>query len=98
MCALRLCFETATTLGSLTGVLLIGIVPSSFLYSLFTVILFLSARQMLATRRDPLFASVPAVTKYRLDSSYPDKELGREVVSASLGKECGREYFSSAIS
>ena len=71
--------ETATTMGALTGVLMTGIIPSSYLYALFTVILFLSARQMLARRRDPLFASVPAATKNWLDSSYPDQELGREV-------------------
>jgi uncharacterized membrane protein YfcA len=76
---LAIVLETATTLGALTGVLLVGIVPSSYLYSLFTVILFLSARQMLARRRDPLFASVPAVTKNWLDSSYPDQGLGREI-------------------
>jgi uncharacterized membrane protein YfcA len=77
---LAIVLEAATTLGALTGVLLIGIVPSSYLYSLFTMILFLSAHQMSARRRDPLFAAIPAVTKNRLDSSYPDKELGREVI------------------
>jgi uncharacterized protein len=77
---LAIVLETATTMGALTGVLLVGIVPSSYLYVLFTAILFLSARQMLARRSDPLFAaSVPAVTKNRLDSSYPDQELGRDV-------------------
>src|SRR6266436_5597848 len=73
---LAIVLETATTMGALTGVLLVGIVPSSYLYSLFTVILFLSARQMLARRRDPAFAYVPAVTNNWLDSSYPDQELG----------------------
>ena len=76
---LAIVLETATTMGALTGVLLVGIVPSSYLYSLFTVILFLSARQMLARRRDPAFAYVPAVTNNWLDSSYPDQELGRDV-------------------
>jgi hypothetical protein len=65
--------------GRFDRVLLAGIVPSSYLYSLFTVILFLSARQMLARRRDPLLASVPTMTKNWLNSSYPDQELGREV-------------------
>lgn len=77
---LAIVLETATTMGALTGVLLAGIVPSSYLYALFTVILFLSARQMLARRRDPLLASVPAATKNWLDSSYPDQEVGREVL------------------
>jgi uncharacterized protein len=76
---LAIVLETATTMGALTGVLLVGIVPSSYLYSLFTVILFLSARQMLARRRDPAFAHVPVVTNNWLDSSYPDQELGRDV-------------------
>ena len=76
---LAIVLETATTMGALTGVLLVGIVPSSYLYSLFTVILFLSARQMLARRRDLAFAYVPAVTNNWLDSSYPDQELGRDV-------------------
>jgi uncharacterized protein len=76
---LAIVLETATTMGALTGVVLVGIVPSSYLYSLFIVILFLSARQMLARRRDPAFAYVPAVTNNWLDSSYPDQELGRDV-------------------
>ena len=81
---LAIVLETATTMGALTGVLLIGIVPSSYLYFLFTVILFVSAHQMLARRHDPLPASALSVTKNRtdaprLDSSYPHPELGSEV-------------------
>jgi len=81
---LAIVLETATTLGALTGVLLVGIIAVPYLYFLFAVILFLSAQQMLAKRRDPVLASVPAVTGHwsaalRLDSSYPDRELGREV-------------------
>ena len=77
---LAIVLETATTTGALTGVLLAGIVPVSYLYLLFAVILFLSAQQMLARRRDP----VPASTRegascernrLRLDSTYPDREL-----------------------
>ena len=81
---LAIVLETATTMGALTGVLLIGIMPVQYLYFLFAVILFLSAQQMLARRRDPVLARVPAATGHwtdalRLDSSYPDRELGREV-------------------
>src|SRR4029077_374661 len=36
--------ETATTIGALTGVMLLGIVPGPDLHFLFTAILFLSAR------------------------------------------------------
>jgi uncharacterized membrane protein YfcA len=81
---LAIVLETATTMGALTGVLLAGILPVPFLYFLFAVILFLSAQQMLARRRDPVLASVPTADRHwtsalRLDSSYPDRELGREV-------------------
>jgi len=81
---LAIVLETATTIGALTGVMLLGIVPGRYLYFLFTAILFLSARQMLARRRDPVLASVPAATEdwtaaLQLDSSYPDRELGRDV-------------------
>jgi hypothetical protein len=81
---LAIVLETATTMGALTGVLLVGIVPVSYLYLLFAVILFLSAHQMLARRRDPILSSAPAVGEHwsdalELDSSYPDRELGREV-------------------
>src|SRR5882757_5064242 len=81
---LAIVLETATTIGALTGVMLLGIVPGRYLYFLFTAILFLSARQMLARRRDLVLASVPAATEdwtaaLQLDSSYPDRELGRDV-------------------
>src|SRR5258708_1357166 len=81
---LAIVLETATTIGALTGVMLLGIVPDPYLYFLFTAILFLSAHQMLARRRDPVLASVPAATEdwtaaLQLDSSYPDRELGRDV-------------------
>ena len=76
--------ETATTIRALTGVLLFDIVPDVYLYALFAAILFLSAQQMFTGRRDPVLPSGPAVTKgwaaaLRLDSSYPDRELGRDV-------------------
>jgi hypothetical protein len=81
---LAIVLETATTIGALTGVMLLGIVPGRYLYFLFIAILFLSARQMLARRRDPVLASAPAATEdwtaaLQLDSSYPDRELGRDV-------------------
>src|SRR5262249_24552825 len=81
---LAMVLETATTMGALTGVLLAGIVPVPYLYFLFAVILFLSAQQMLARRRDPAFDPIPATSKdwtaaLRLDSSYPDREMGKEV-------------------
>src|ERR1700722_1543240 len=81
---LAIVLETATTTGALTGVVLAGIVPVSYLYLLFAVILFLSAHQMLARRRSPVLASAPAPAcnwsdALELDSGYHDWELGREV-------------------
>ena len=81
---LAVVLETATTMGALTGVLLAGILPIPFLYFLFAAILFLSAQQMLARRRDPSPATIPAADRHwiatlQLDSTYPDRELGREV-------------------
>src|SRR6516164_6071778 len=53
---LAILLEVATTLGAWTGVLLSGIVPVSYLYFLFATILFLSAQQMLARRKEPIQA------------------------------------------
>ena len=82
---LAIVLETATTTGALTGVLLVGIVPVSYLYFVFATILFLSAHQMLARRCDPVLASAPLGASdwsdaLGLNSSYPDWELGREVL------------------
>ncbi|NOK03774.1 MULTISPECIES: sulfite exporter TauE/SafE family protein [Myxococcus] len=82
---LAIVLETATTLGALTGVFLIGIVSNSFLYGLFAFILMLSAKQMLARRREVEVAdtSGPNVkslaTVLRLHSSFPDHASGRDV-------------------
>jgi uncharacterized membrane protein YfcA len=80
---LAIVLETATTLGALTGVVLAGTIPASFLFILFAAILLLSAQQMLARRGAP--AAVPDMTApgrwatLRLDSSYPDRVLGRDI-------------------
>jgi uncharacterized membrane protein YfcA len=81
---LAIVLETATTMGALTGVLLAGIMPVSYLYFIFAAILFTSAHQMLARRRDPVVASALSEASRSsdalgLNSSYPDRELGREV-------------------
>jgi uncharacterized membrane protein YfcA len=80
---LAIVLETATTLGALTGVFLIGLVSTSFLYGLFAAILVVSAQQMLARRRETVDASPASVkswaTLLRLHSSFPDAVLGREV-------------------
>jgi uncharacterized membrane protein YfcA len=81
---LAIVLEIATTAGALTGVVLAGILPVSYLYFIFAAILFISAHQMLARRRDPLLASALSDASHSsdalgLNSSYPDRELGREV-------------------
>jgi uncharacterized protein len=81
---LAIVLETATTSGALTGVLLAGVVPVPYLYFLFAVILLLSAQQMLAKRGNPADRPNLADTSHwatlRLDSSYPDRALGRDVL------------------
>ncbi len=81
---LAIVLETATTSGALTGVLLAGVIPVPYLYFLFAVILLLSAQQMLAKRGDPAdqsnLADNTQWATLRLDSSYPDRLLGRDVL------------------
>jgi hypothetical protein len=80
---LAIVLETATTLGALTGVFLVGAVSTSFLYGLFAIILVLSAKQMLARRREVIEASAPNVkswaTLLRLHSTFPDHASGEDV-------------------
>jgi uncharacterized membrane protein YfcA len=81
---LAVVLEVATTLGALTGVLLAGILPVSWLFLLFAVILFVSARQMLMKRNAPIQAIASDegcrwASAFDLHSSYPDRELGRDV-------------------
>ena len=78
---LAIVLEIATTLGALTGVLLAGIVPVSYLFFLFAAILLLSAQQMFAKRGDPA-PTLDGMDTGRwaaLDASYPDRALGLEV-------------------
>jgi uncharacterized membrane protein YfcA len=79
---LAIILETATTLGALSGVMLIGIIPTRFLFSLFAVILLISAWQMMANRRDPVSKNTEESGRWdmlRLNSSYPDAEVGCDV-------------------
>lgn len=77
---LAIVLETATTLGALTGVFLIGIIPTPYLYFLFAAILTISAPQMLARRREVARATAPAsrswATLLRLHSTVPDQAGG----------------------
>ncbi len=78
---LAIVLETATTLGAVTGVLLIGIISTSFLYGLFAAILALSAKQMLERRHEAIAMDAPdgrsLATILRLHSSFPDPASGR---------------------
>ncbi|MDE2344630.1 MAG: sulfite exporter TauE/SafE family protein [Betaproteobacteria bacterium] len=80
---LAIVLETATTLGAVTGVLLIGLVSASFLYALFSAILAASAKQMLARRHEATNRISPSenswATLLRLHSSFPDQTSGKEV-------------------
>ncbi|PQV52481.1 hypothetical protein B0G83_103230 [Paraburkholderia sp. BL21I4N1] len=82
---LAVVLETATTLGALTGVFLVGIVPASYLYFLFAAVLVVSARQMMARRVDPVgtvnknAGGTGWANTLKLHGSYPDRALGREV-------------------
>ncbi len=75
---LAIVLETTTTLGALTGVLLVGIIPTAYLFILFALILALSAQQMLARRGEPARGATLADTwgwagALRLDATYPDR-------------------------
>ena len=80
---LAIVLETATTAGALSGVLLAGTIPASYLFLIFGMILLLSAQQMLTKRRDPALAPTQPLTgrstTRRLDSSYPDRTRGRDI-------------------
>ncbi|MGK0570324.1 sulfite exporter TauE/SafE family protein [Bordetella bronchiseptica] len=79
---LAVVLETATTLGALTGVFLVGAVPVAALYALFAVVLVVSAWQMLARRRDPARASGAPACRWagalRLHGRYRDPAAGRD--------------------
>lgn len=85
---LAIVLETATTLGALTGVFLIGIVSTSFLYGLFAAILVVSAKQMLTRRRESSDVNTSEAKSWatilRLHSSFPDHASG-EVIPYQVG-------------
>ena len=89
---LAIVLEVATTLGALTGVLLIGVIPVSYLFFLFAAILLISAQQMLARRGNPASSAVADPGRWaeilRLDSSYPDSSYSD---SLSLDRTLGRD-------
>jgi hypothetical protein len=80
---LALVLETATTLGALTGVVLTGLISAPVLFLLFAMILALSACQMLARREAlPADFAKPIPNRWsawRLNASYPNRDLDRDV-------------------
>jgi uncharacterized membrane protein YfcA len=50
---LAILLETATTFGALCGVFLSGLIRTDYLYLIFTLILLVSAQQMLTRRKEP---------------------------------------------
>lgn len=101
---LAIVLETATTLGAVTGVLLIGIIPVPFLYGLFSVIMVLSAQQMIARRREVLADGVPDpkswATRLQLHSTFPDRVLASDVTYQVARVPFGLTlmYFAGVIS
>ncbi len=81
---LAVVLETATTLGAITGVFLVGIIPVFYLYCLFAMVLLVSARQMLTRCADPVATASKKTDMgwadiLKLHASYPDRALGLEV-------------------
>jgi hypothetical protein len=78
---LAIVLEVATTSGALTGVFLSGRAPVGILYAVFAVVLLVSAQQMLSRRREQASFAVapPESWARRLDASFPDRALGRDI-------------------
>ncbi len=78
---LAILLEVATTTGALIGATLSTMVSSRYLYILFGAILLQSAILMLRKRQEQNLETQghPWSFKLKLNSSYPDRALGREV-------------------
>jgi len=103
---LAILLEVGTTLGALTGVLLSGVISSSVLYLLFSAILLVSAQQMFKKRWEGDRGGGREIPPdrwadvLRLDSSYPDPRLGREIAYRVTRVRLGLVlmYFAGAAS
>jgi uncharacterized membrane protein YfcA len=74
--------ELATTTGAVCGALLAAVVAPAFLYVLLGVILLFSAAMQvtrLGEETPPTGPPSALASRLRLESSYPDRKLGREV-------------------
>ena len=94
---LAIVLESATTLGALTGVMLVGLISDCWLYSLFAAILLLSAQQMLSRRREParLAEPHPRAWATRLELHSPDYTIGR--LPLGLGMMYGAGLMSALL-
>ncbi len=100
---LAIVLEVATTLGAASGVALSGAIPVPTLYAIFALVLLVSAWQMLMRRKVAAFTAEDALPEgwaRRLDATYFDSSLGREVAYAvdrlSLG--CVLMYAAGLLS
>lgn len=74
--------EIATTIGALTGAFIAGLINAKYLYVIFGLLLLYSALTMLKKRNEELpkdVVSHPAAKKLKLEGSYFDKVLNKEV-------------------
>jgi uncharacterized membrane protein YfcA len=74
--------ELATTTGAVSGALLAAVIAPAFLYVLLGVVLLGSAGMQVARMGEetpPKEPPSPLASRLRLESSYPDRKLGREV-------------------
>jgi uncharacterized membrane protein YfcA len=74
--------ELATTVGAVCGALLAAVVAPAFLYVLLGIVLLASAAMQVSRMGEeipPTGAPSPLAVRLRLQSSYPDRILGREV-------------------
>lgn len=78
---LAMVLEISTTLGALTGVVLIGSVSEKFLSILFSITLFISAFQMFLKRKEVVINNVPPDTTWgsrlRLHGEFTDFHQGK---------------------
>lgn len=94
---LAIVLETATTAGALTGVGLTGLIPDCWLYALFSLILLLSAQQMLSRRRETARIAEPQPRAWasRLRLHTEDYTVGR--LPLGLGMMYGAGLISALL-
>jgi uncharacterized membrane protein YfcA len=101
---LAIVLEIATTLGAASGVLVSGWIPVPILYAIFTVVLLVSAWQMLQRRIvNVLDERAQEGWARKLDAVYPDRALGRDLaykvdrLPAGLGLMYGAGLLSALL-